>query len=459
MGFIFGRPVAIARHSRHNARLILFGILSMAALWGFAGFMAYGLFHALEPLYHGAGVALFLAVIAYASFSLWRQGAAKKAAQASKHANKQVLSARSQAGAGPSASGRAMQYNRGRTAKKARPWGRYLLYIVVLVVLFLPYRYESGGNSEIFPAARVTVTVDTDGILEKVNFSGGEQVKAGTVLARIADYNQYYSLRMLEADIESQKYKIKQYQTTPSAEDIKLAEEKIRTASLQAIYSEEKLKRQEGLVSQGFISPQALADVRSLSIHDKQALDEAVASLDSIKSQVNPYQIQSLIADLMKMQRQAEYDREKLRRTQLISPIDGKIATTDLQYLRNSFLKAGTKFADVEDTQSVILRISVPEADIGDLSIGAPITLKLSAYPDREFVGKVKEISPVAAVTSTTDTSHYLQVSVVLDNSDGLLRTGFTGSAKIVGKETVALLAYTRALYRFVTIQTWSWLP
>lgn len=460
MGFIFGQPAAITRHSRHSVSLGLFGLLSLVLFFGFLGVVVYGIFHYLESHYQGAGVALFLVLGAYASYSLRRQSIAKKAMQASKSKNKQALSARSQADKVGSASDRSAQINRSRPENKVRPWGNYLLFIVVLVILFLPYRYDPGGDAEVFPAARVTITLDTDGILEEVNFKGGEHVKAGTVLAKIADYRQSYDLHILEADIESKKYEIQQYRTTPSSEDIRLAEEKIRTARLQAKYSEEKLARQEALALQGFISPQALSDVRSVSIHDQQALEEAVYSLQSLKAQVNPYLIQGLIADLIKMQRQADYDREKLRRTQLISPIDGQIVTTDLQYLRNSFLEAGNKFADIEDKRTVILHISVPETDLKEISIGAPITLKLFAYPDREFVGKVEEIPLVASSTSSTTASYRIvQVMGRLNNPDGLLLSGLTGYAKITGNDTIVLLAFASALIRFVTVEMWSWLP
>ena len=468
IGFVFGRPAAIARYSRHNVWLGLFGLIALAMFCGYLGFVVYTLFHYLESKFHGFGVALFLIFGAYAGFSLHLNKTWNKAAQASKVRNKQAGSSRSQAGAGASASDRAARINRGSTVKKTKPWGRYLLFIIVLVVLFQPYQSEPGGSTEVFPAARSSISLDTDGLLEKINFNGGEQVKAGTVLAEVTDYNQWYALRILEADIDSQKYKIKQYETTPSVEDIKLAQEKIRTASLQAIYSDEKLKRQEGLVSQGFISSQALADVRILAVHDQQALDEAVASLESLKAQINPYQIQSMKADLIKMQREADYDREKLRRTKLVSPIDGRIITTDLQYLRNSFLKAGNKFADIEDQRTVIVHISVPEADVKDISVGARVTLKLYAYSDREFVGKVEEIPPVTSTTSSTTSSatsstsvsnRYIQVSGRMDNSGGLLLTGLTGYAKITGNKTIVLLAFTDALVRFVTIDMWSWLP
>lgn len=459
MGFIFRQPAAIVRHSRHNILLGLFGLSSLALFCGFLSFVVYGIFHYLESRYLGAGVALFLVLGAYASLSLRRQSSASKTAQARKRGTKLALSARTRADTAASAS-RSEQINRSSTTNKARPWGVYLLFIAVLAILLLPYRYETGGDAEVFPSARATITLDTDGLLEEVNFKGGEYVKAGTVLARIADYKQSSDLRILEADIESKKYEIQQYRTTPSNEDIRLAEEKIRTARLQAKYSEEKLARQEALALQGFISPQALSDARSASINDQQALAEAVASLESLKAKVNPYQIQSLIAELVKLQHEADYIREKLRRTQLVSPIDGQIVTTDLQYLRNSFLEAGNKFADIEDKRTVILHISVPEADLKEISIGAPITLKLFAYSDREFVGKVEEIPLLASSASSTTASYRIvQVRGRLNNPDGLLLTGLTGYAKITGTETTVLLAFTSALVRFVTIEAWSWLP
>lgn len=260
--------------------------------------------------------------------------------------------------------------------------------------LLLPYRYETGGDAEIFPLSRVTLAPEVDGLVEWVFVNGGEWVTAGTVLARMADYRQLNELRILESDIAAKRFDIERYRTTPLPEEVALAEEKVASARIQRRYSEDKLKRQEELLAQNFISSQAFEDSRNLADRDRQTLSEALSSLAALKAQVNPYQIETLKAELQKLEREADYYREQLKRTNLFSPIDGQVITPDLQYLRNSYLEAGTTFAQIEDTRTVLLHVAVPESDVGDLSLGARIRLKLWAYQGREFSGTVDEIQP-----------------------------------------------------------------
>jgi putative peptide zinc metalloprotease protein len=341
-------------------------------------------------------------------------------------------------------------------SKLLHHWGKYLLIFIIIGCQFLPYQYETGGNAEVFPSARVSVTADIEGIIEEVYFKGGERVQPGTVLARIADYNQINQLHILDAEIEGKKYEIERYRSTPSVEDIKLAEKKISTARIHTQYSQEKLKKQESLFEKGFISLQAFEDARVAAERDEQLLDEAIASMKALKAQINPFQIKTLKTELEKLQRQASYHREKLRRTNLVTPIGGRIVTTDLQYQRSSYLEAGKKFADIEDTDTVIVRAAIPESDLFEISDKALLTLKLYAYPNRKFEGIVDEIEVIA---NTADYGRVVYVRGHISNPDGAIKTGLTGYAKIQGNETIVLFAFTRALIRFVTIEIWSWLP
>ena len=83
---------------------------------------------------------------------------------------------------------------------------------------------------------------------------------AATTLARLSYYKQFGELRATEAKIEAKRYEIAKNQTTPSTEEIRLAENKILTVKMQARYSEEKLKRQEQLFLLGFVSQQSRDD-------------------------------------------------------------------------------------------------------------------------------------------------------------------------------------------------------
>ena len=342
------------------------------------------------------------------------------------------------------------------TPESNRSWGKYLFAAIVFGCLFLPYQYEIGGNAEVFPSERVTINMDIAGIIEEVYFNGGERVKPGTVLARIADHVQVNELNILEAEIKRKEHELEQYKTTPSIEQIKLANEKVLTARTNLQHSQEKLKKHELLFSQGFISKQAFEDVKVNAERDKQFLNEAVASLQALKTQINPNQIKVLNAELEKLHNQANYNRDKLRRTNMVTPIGGHIVTPDLQYLRNTYLPVGQKFADIENTDTVIIRVAVPEFDMQEVSIGAPFTLKLIAYPNQKFTGVVDEIETSAA---SADFGRIVIIRSKMANPDRTMKTGMTGYAKIHGNQTILLLAFTKALLRFVTIEIWSWLP
>ena len=130
----------------------------------------------------------------------------------------------------------------------------------------------------------------------------------------------------------------------------------------------------------------------------------------------------------MGLKKEIVFYNEQLRRTSMISPISGEITTKDLDYLPGSYLKHGTTFAEVEDTRTVRIQIAVPESDIGEVKIGAKVSLRLWAYPNREFFAEVSAIQPAAAEKTTA--GKMVTVTSQMDNPEGMLRSGLTGLRK-----------------------------
>ena len=52
-----------------------------------------------------------------------------------------------------------------------------------------------------------------------------------------------------------------------------------------------------------------------------------------------------------------------------------------------------------------------------------------------------------------------VRVVTLIDNPDGLLKAEMTGYAKIAAGRKPVIVAFTRALVRFVMLEMWSWLP
>lgn len=440
------QPAVVSRYQKPSIMLGLLGLAVLVLFVTVLGFVAYKVFTFMEHSYQGAGVALFLGLAGYIAYNVRRQSLAKQ----SKSRARQAEAAQA---AHPSWKTAVAAAN---DSPRRVPWLRYLLLIGFIICLFLPYHYETGGPAEVLPNAKATITPEMDGTVEAIHFNGGEWVEAGTVIAQIADYRQSNELQQIEADLMAKKFEIQRLRTTPSQEALDLAQQQVKTARIESEYSDAKHLRQKQLFADGFVSAQALEDARNIAERDRQRLVEAEASLASLRAQINPNQIAELEAEVVKLQRAADLYREQQRRASMRSPIAGRIITKDLKFHLNAFFEAGKMFAEVEDTRTVLLRVAVPESDVGELAVGAPMAVKLWSYPDRQFEGKVSEIQPA---TEESDYGRVVYATGRIDNPKGLLVSGMTGQAKVEGQVTVVALAFTKALIRFVTIEVWSWLP
>jgi hypothetical protein len=136
-------------------------------------------------------------------------------------------------------------------------------------------------------------------------------------------------------------------------------------------------------------------------------------------------------------------------------------------------------FAVVEDARKIIAEINVPEEDVGEVEIGASVTLRAWGYPSEAFKGKVVAIAPVAYEKSMEriertlsereqlygrtqtfrEEGKVVRVLSELPNEDGFLKTDMTGYAKIDGNNMPVIVAFTRWLVRFIMIEVWSWIP
>ncbi len=450
------QPPVIAKYSKNSWPLVVFAVASVAFPAALFLFIALGAAQRLESNFQGAGVALFLLVFIYVVRNILN-------ARSRKAVQRRNLSAApiQSSGVAPSlmpAGQRATRIGAGAgDAPIARPSRvRHLLVILLIAALFLPYSYETGGAVKILPIVQHEIHAEADGVIERVHYQGGEWVAQGTILAEMADHRQKRDVLATQAAIQAKERDIQRLRSTPSIESIRLAEQQLATARLQLRYSVEEADRVGKLFSKGMISMQSFDDAKKRRDLDQQSIEEKRASLEALKTQINPNEIASAEAELQKLREDLVFYQEQLRRTRLSMPIAGRVATTKLQDLRNKYLEEGQLFCTVEDTREVRVEIAVPEAEIHQVAIGDPVRLKTWAEPGRIFPGVVTEIAPQA----TEETyGNVVMVMAHLSNADLALKTGMTGYAKIRGDDTRLGVAFTKALVRFFLIEVWSWLP
>src|SRR6185369_5745058 len=100
------------------------------------------------------------------------------------------------------------------------------------------------------------------------------------------------------------------------------------------------------------------------------------------------------------------------------------------------------KVATIVRTNPLRVRIDVPEQAIPEVKVGQSVSITTSAWPDRNFSGRVARIAPNVSAQSRT-----LTVEAEIENSSGVLKPGQFATVRILQERAEpAVLVPVRAV-------------
>src|SRR4029077_1747462 len=158
--------------------------------------------------------------------------------------------------------------------------------------------------------------------------------------------------------------------------------------------------------------------------------------------------------------------RTRLAALVLRAPFAGIVTTPQIEQRLGEELQEGSDFLTLADRDQMRARILVRDRELEDVLQGATAQLKVSTYALRTYTGRVRQILPAAAsdrpIADPDKVERYGQeltnfFAVVLEfpNSDGSLREGMTGTARISGKSYPLIWKMGRATWRWLRSQVW----
>jgi len=330
------------------------------------------------------------------------------------------------------------------------------LLVTILGLLFVPYSYEPGGSFVILPDQKQEVTSDISGIVSVINFKGGENLKKGEAIGSLMHGDSLAQMNKLEALMLEQQAVIDELKSRPRAEDVKLAESMLDVELTRSRFSRAKVNRLEKLHKTGTVSFEELDDARREHRIDLAQTAEKRANLDVVKAGATPDQIAAAEAKLLSYQEERDYYKEKVDLSTLYMPFDGRLITMHLQQKVGSFLERGEPLAIVENTSTVLAQIDIPEADIAYVELGSSVRIRPQAFYSMDFNGQVLSVD---SNVSEERMGKVVRVITTLDNTDGLLKTGMSGYAKIDSQTLPVWKVFSLAIVRFVEVEMWSWIP
>jgi cobalt-zinc-cadmium efflux system membrane fusion protein len=336
------------------------------------------------------------------------------------------------------------------------------------VVRQIPTYFEATGN--LVSDAQTDVAPTVGGKIVAVNFDVGSYVNQGDVLIRLDARDAQIRLEQAQAQVEQQRRAVQQAEAAVEQSIAGLRQTQVRlgigdgetfnindfsqvkSVRAQLELAEKELARTTRLLETGDVSRAIydqrksqrdallgqLDEARSNAAVAVKAIDTARAGVNTARTNVN--QARAAVATA---QTQVDQARKAITDTIVYAPISGYIAerNSDLgEYITPN--TPNSKVATIVRTAVLRLRIDVPEQSIGKVAAGQGISAQVSAYPDRNFAGRIVRILPSLNATSRT-----LTVEAEVENTGGLLKPGQFATVRITQSQPVpAVMVPTSAV-------------
>lgn len=281
------------------------------------------------------------------------------------------------------------------------------------------------ATGQVEPITKVELKSKASGIVEKLFVDINQNVKKGQLLAQLDQQE-------ILAQVAAQKAQLSAASANEKAALASIQYDKVNAEAPDLPMYLDTYKRNLAMSKDGVVSQQALdnAHQQYLAAENKRDVARAQIGIDQAKLR----QAQAQVA-----QSQASLDQlnEQLSYTNVTSPIDGVVLSRDVELgdAVSSILVLGstaTLVMTLGDTHQVYVKGKVDESDIGHVYLGQPARIKVEAFRDKTFYGKVTKIAPLGVEKDNVTT---FEVRVSIDNPGGELKANMTANAEIILEE------------------------
>lgn len=333
------------------------------------------------------------------------------------------------------------------------------------------------------PAAQVTLSFRTGGILEALMVEEGDEVPGGGVLAQLETAELRLGVTQAELGLTNAEANLSRIQGGADAQDIQAARSNLASADAALNRLRNGSTQDEITVARADLRRAEIALQEAQELYDQWAwvggigalptsvalqqatinYEQALAAYNirmagSTESELRAAeaavaQARSQLDDLLKgageedliiaqvavdqARASLELAQLQLERATIVTPFAGRVAFIGAEV--NEQVGLGAPMITLIDSSAFHVDVHIDEIDIGQVEVGQEAWVSLDAFPEQELLGHVEFIAPVATVE--LGTVNYM-VTVSFDSTVVELRSGMTANITLITqrKEDVLLV-------------------
>ncbi|WP_279386886.1 efflux RND transporter periplasmic adaptor subunit [Parashewanella curva] len=173
------------------------------------------------------------------------------------------------------------------------------------------------------------------------------------------------------------------------------------------------------------------AQIEQANLKSKLAqLPAAKADFDRLtklyrKDSVSKQDLDKAQANYLSMSADIQALRATIAQKVIRAPFSGLIGITDVHL--GQFIQSGTKIVRLESVKTMKIRFNITQKQLPNVAIGQSLDIKVDAFPNRIFTGRISAIEPAVFYQSGL-----VQVQAEIPNHDEYLRSGMFANVNVI---------------------------
>lgn len=286
-----------------------------------------------------------------------------------------------------------------------------------------------------FEAVEVRVSPTVAGQVLETYLEEGRSVVKGEVVARLDDRHHRNQIAQAEAAVALADAQVRIVRLGARREDIEALRQQVRQAEEALAQARKDRDRVAVLVAQEGLPRKMADDAETLVAVREAAYRAAREMLQKARTGARPEEIEA--AEAQKRQAEAVLMalRDRLEDYTVRSPISGVVLLKVVE--AGEVVAAGQTLATLADLSTLTLRVYVSERDLGRIRLNQEVRVRVDAWADRVFVGRLAHIASEAEFTPKNIQTREERVKTVyavkveVPNPDWLLKVGMPADAEI----------------------------